>query len=295
MSPAHLEAVIQFFAERNYQFYSLDQVAQCLDQGVFPDKFVSFTFDDGYQDVYQYAYPIFQKYEVPFAVYISTNFPDQTAILWWYMLEEFLLNSSELKFRWQGQGYAFSAASTPEKEAAFAQLRRLILQEKTQESQLGLLHTLFEERYPQLLENANSMAMTWDEIIELSQDPLVSIGAHTQNHLPLSQISQALLEEEVAGSKAQIEAYIQKRVDHFAYPFGKRTEASIREFQSVKSAGFKTATTTRIGNIFPGHKAYLEALPRISINRATNNKVLALQTSGLISMVVNKGKQLITD
>ncbi|MEL7532062.1 MAG: polysaccharide deacetylase family protein [Bacteroidota bacterium] len=295
VSPEHLEAVIQFFAASNYQFYSLDQVADCLEKGTFPDKFVCFTFDDGYQDVYQYAYPIFKQYEVPFAIYISTNFPDQTAILWWYMLEDFLISSTEAKFQWQGQDYAFSLASRSEKEAAFARLRTLILQEKTQESQLSLLHCLFEERYPQLLENANSMAMSWDEIVEMSQDPLVTIGAHTQNHLPLSQISELMLEQEVAGSKAQIESYIQKRVDHFAYPFGKRTEASFREFQSVKSAGFRTATTTRIGNIFPGHKAYLEALPRISINRATNNKVLALQTTGLIPMVVNKGKQLVTD
>ncbi len=295
VSPAHLEAVIQFFASRNYQFYSLDQVADCLENESFPDKFVCFTFDDGYQDVYQYAYPIFKQYEVPFAVYISTNFPDQTAILWWYMLEEFLIASKEVSFQWQGQDYTFTVGNKTEKEAAFATLRTLILQEKTQESQLALLHTLFEEAYDHLLAKANSMAMSWEEIVEMSQDPLVTIGAHTQNHLPLSQISEVMLEQEVAGSKAQIESYIQKRVDHFAYPFGKRTEASIREFQSVKSAGFRTATTTRIGNIFPGHKAYPEALPRISINRATNDKVLALQTTGLIPMVVNKGKQLVTD
>ncbi|MFK7924893.1 MAG: polysaccharide deacetylase family protein [Bacteroidia bacterium] len=295
VSPTHLEEVIQFFAARNYQFYSLDQVAEALEKGDFSQKFVCFTFDDGYQDVYQYAYPVFQKYDVPFAVYISTNFPDQTAILWWYMLEEFLIESSAISFTWEGKDYAFSAATTAEKEAAFGSLRTLILQESTQAKLLELLGVLFEERFDSLLENANSMAMSWDEIIELSQDPIVTIGAHTKNHLTLSQISETLLAQEVAGSKTQIESYIETKVDHFAYPFGKRTEASLREFQSVKTAGFRTATTTRIGNIFPGHKAHLEALPRISINRATNSKVLALQTNGLIPMVVNKGKQLVTD
>ncbi|MEL6589324.1 MAG: polysaccharide deacetylase family protein [Bacteroidota bacterium] len=295
VSPEHLEQVIQFFRKRGYQFYDLDQVAAGLKRGRFDEKFVVFTFDDGYFDVYDYAYPVFQQYQVPFTIYVSTNFPDKTAILWWYMLEEFLIRSERVQFQWQGKGYAFGAADIPQKEAAFAHLRTLILQQPDQETLLQFLACLFEERYDSLLANAQSMAMSWSQIQSLAEDPLVTIGAHTQNHLPLSQISPELLWQEVAGSKEQIESYIQKRVDHFAYPFGKRTEASVREFEAVQKAGFRTATTTRIGNIFPGHRDHPAALPRISINRATNAKVLALQIDGLIPMLVNKGRQLITD
>lgn len=295
VSPEHLEEVIRFFLKRSYRFLSLDQLQATLDRGDSDQKFVVFTFDDGYQDVWQYAYPIFQQYKIPFAIYISTNFPDQTAILWWYMLEDFVLRKDYISFCLSGKTYDISCSSQEGKEAAFVRLRQIILNEPDQLRLPGILKAIFGDLYSDLMQNSQSLSLSWEQIRSLNQNPLVTIGAHTVNHYPLSQLDGSMLREEVEGSRLRIEQEIQTPVRHFAYPFGKKGEASLREFEFVRQAGFLTATTTRIGNIFPTHKNFPTALPRISINEVSHSPVLALQTTGLIPFVVNRGKRLITD
>ncbi|MEM6967143.1 MAG: polysaccharide deacetylase family protein, partial [Bacteroidota bacterium] len=138
------------------------------------------------------------------------------------------------------------------------------------------------------------LSMTWKQIQEISNDPLGNIGAHTVNHFPLRQLHKKDLQYEITASKKELEEKLGCAVEHFAYPFGKALEADRREFEIIKQLGFKTATTTRIGNIFPQHKNHLACLPRISINEVTKHSVLHLQTSGLLPFVVNKGKKIIT-
>ena len=295
VSPEHLEEVIQYFTKRDYQFLSLDQLQTVLNKGKIDHKFVVFTFDDGYHDVWQYAYPIFQQHNVPFAIYISTNFPDQTAILWWYMLEDFVLRKDNIYFCLSGKTYEISCSSQEEKEAAFASLRQIILNEPDQHKLPGILKAIFGDLYPVLMQDSQSLSLSWEQIRCLNQDPLVTIGAHTINHYPLTQLDEAKLQEEVVGSRLRIEQEIQTPIRHFAYPFGKKGEASLREFEFVQQAGFLTATTTRIGNIFSAHKDFPTALPRISINEVSRSPVLTLQTTGLIPFVVNRGRRVITD
>ena len=74
ITPEHLEQVIQYFRRKEYSFISLDQLSTSLETGNLPNnKFVVFTFDDGYRDNLEIAYPILKKYEIPFTVYITTG------------------------------------------------------------------------------------------------------------------------------------------------------------------------------------------------------------------------------
>ena len=49
---------------------------------------------------------------------------------------------------------------------------------------------------------------------------------------------------------------------------GGEGEAGTREFNVVKDLGFKSATTTRWGNIFKRHKNFLYCLPRIPLTNS---------------------------
>jgi len=295
ISPEHLEKTISFYKKEGYQFLSLDQVCDVLESSETSEKFVAFTFDDGYKDNFTVAYPILKKHKIPFAIYVTTNFPDHKAILWWYILEEAIIEKEQIDFVWKGRDYHFSCEDIEEKELAFDQIRSLINQWFELDHYEELLKTIFKKSKEDLYAYAEKMAMTWKEIKEISQDPLCTIGAHTINHYPLSQLSEDDLVFEINESKERIEKYIGKTVEHFAYPFGKKQEASLREFDAVKALQFKTGTTTRTGNIFKAHKDNMECLPRISINRVTDQHVLKLQSSGLLSFIIHKGKKVITN
>jgi peptidoglycan/xylan/chitin deacetylase (PgdA/CDA1 family) len=70
----------------------------------------------------------------------------------------------------------------------------------------------------------------------------------------------------MAGSADVIERELKARPAHFSFPYGDESSARARDFALAKMLGFKTAVTTRKGVLFPAHKRYLTALPRVSLN-----------------------------
>ena len=108
--------------------------------------------------------------------------------------------------------------------------------------------------------------MSWQELAVLASDPLVTIGAHTVNHVMLAKVPERTARAEMDMSRALIEAALGVRPEHLAYPVGDRTSAGSREFRLAGELGFKTAVTTRPGVIFPEHRRHLTALPRVSLN-----------------------------
>lgn len=69
ISPSRLVTIIQEYIRKGYEFISVAEVAERM-TGKQGQKFVAVTLDDGYADNYEVAYPIFQKYHVPFCIYV---------------------------------------------------------------------------------------------------------------------------------------------------------------------------------------------------------------------------------
>jgi len=62
--------------------------------------------------------------------------------------------------------------------------------------------------------------MTWENLSELVEIGH-TVGAHTKNHLRLSEINEDnLLKEEIIASGDRIEEMLTIKVEHFAFPFG---------------------------------------------------------------------------
>ena len=291
ITPEHLEKIINFFIKRNYCFLSIDQLSERFKSGILPDKkFVVFTFDDGYKDNLEIAYPIFRKYEIPFTVYITTGIPNKTAILWWYILEDMLLNMDTVQFRWKERTYFYNSRTSYEKEKAFELIQSFIHKNLSMDNYLELFGAVFKDFQSDLTMNSSILGMTWDEIRTLNNDSLVSIGAHTVNHFKLSALSKEDVRLEMLNSKIELEKQLGHPIKHFAYPYGKSHHASAREYKCSNDLGFNTATSTNIGNLFKENGQMLYSLPRININRVTDEHVLKLQTSGLLPLIINKRK-----
>jgi len=295
ISPEQFESTLNFYRNKGYRFVSMDQVYEILKSGKTSRPFVAITFDDGYRDNYTTAYPILKKHRIPFTIYITNCIPDRSIILWWYLLEDLVRAQSSISFQWKKNHYSFSCHSPIEKEQAFEKIRTLINQELTKDHERDLLKAIFGHFTDDLYYYSKTIGMNWEEINTLCRDPLATIGAHTVNHRSLRQLEADELAYEIMVSREQIEKQIGRTVEHFAYPFGKASEASLREFQLIKSLGFKTAVTTRMGNIFPAHHRHLECLPRININKASRTEVLQLQSSGMLPCLYHLGKKIVTD
>ena len=294
ITPEALEQTIQYFARRRYDVYSPDELHQFLTGTKKADKpFVLFTFDDGYVDNLTHAYPIFKKHNIPFTVNVSTCFPERTAIIWWYLLEDLILTREQLWFEYEGKIYDFDCKTSEAKTVTYAATRRLFKFANVQERQ-KLTQSVLLTNNVDIQKKADEVVLSWDQIKQLASDPLVTIGAHTVNHYVLSSLSAEEVQYEIAESRRILEAQLDKQIHHFAYPFGNRREVEAREFSIAAQCGFKTAMTTRTGNIFSAHNAYLNTLPRYDLTQISLPHDLALVASGARSMRVNRFRRVIS-
>ncbi len=294
ITPEFLEELINYFIELNYEIISLDSVHQRLSGKETGLPFVCFTFDDGYVDIFTVIHPLFMKYQQPYAVYVVSDFPDRKSVLWWYMLEDLVLKHNALSFRYADQGFSFTTRSATEKEASFAKIREVILS-VPQDQMTEVLDAVFSP-YSITAEDYNDLQMDWKQVVELSQESLVTIGAHTVHHYNLKQLTAEQVRWEIQTSKERLEQKIGRPVEHFAYPYGSRDEVGKREFDLAAESDFKTMVTVREGSIFSDHAAHLSCLPRVEITgRHQNLALVDVRRCGVVSLLRHGLMRVITE
>lgn len=88
--------------------------------------------------------------------------------------------------------------------------------------------------------------LTEEMIKELLKSGLITIGAHTKNHINLTRVSDSEAWSEIKGSKEKLEKTFGIKILDFAYPYGFFNEAAI---SLVKKSGYDTASSTILGSI----------------------------------------------
>ena len=82
------------------------------------------------------------------------------------------------------------------------------------------------------------------QVVELSNMPGVTIGAHGATHRSLTSLTSSELAAELQASKVDLEAVLQKPVTTMSYPFG-HVDESVRK--AAHDAGFTFAATSKCG------------------------------------------------
>ena len=266
VSPGFFAAVVRRLRRSGLDIVSLDEMYRRFVQRDFKRRFVCLTFDDGYRDLLQYAYPILKKHDVPFAVYVPTSFPDRIGEIWWVALERVIAGNDRIGLYVDGHERRFDVASADEKKNIYQQLYWWLRNLPTEEELRTNIRDLCARYGIDMKALCDELCMTWEDIAELSRDPLVTIGAHTVNHYMLKKTTERVARAEMEMSRAVIESAIGIRPNHLAYPVGDPASAGPREFALAAELGFKTAVTTQPGVLFRENGKHLTALPRISLN-----------------------------
>lgn len=267
ITPKFFERVLRILKRMRVDVISIDEMHRRFIAGEFKRRFVVLTIDDGYKDIKEFAYPLLQKYEMPFTLYIPTSFPDQLGELWWLGLEAVIAQNNRIGLTINGENRYFDCATVAQKRELYNEVYGYLRSLKSEKEMRAIVRDLCACYRVDMAALCRDLSMTWGEIAEMVEDPLVTIGAHTVSHSMLKKLpDDAAVRAEMEQSRSVLEAALGKRPEHIAYPVGDPTSAGLREFRIAAELGFKTAVTTRPGVLFKAHRDHLTALPRISIN-----------------------------
>ena len=103
----------------------------------------------------------------------------------------------------------------------------------------------------------------------------MEVGAHSRTHPRLTGCSDTELQDEISGSKADLETLIGQPVTQFCYPYGDLDE---RVVAATRLAGFAAATTVQRGRAQAGDDAML--LRRVLVSGSTMPHLFLLKLLG---------------
>lgn len=116
---------------------------------------------------------------------------------------------------------------------------------------------------------AQAEFMTWDQARVMASGG-IAFGSHTLDHLSLPTLEPAQIMEQLAASKARIEAEIGQQVDGFSYPYGLPRDYRGNE-RYVAEAGYTWAVTGVHGSVRPASDVF--ALRRVKVEKDDGMRV----------------------
>jgi peptidoglycan/xylan/chitin deacetylase (PgdA/CDA1 family) len=242
MFERHLDAI-----GRHFRFASLDDIADRLASGEpFTEHVAAVTFDDGYRDVYEQAFPVLRRKGIPAAVFVVTDLVGRP---FWQIHDKL--------YHLVAKGFATWGDPRRELWRLLASLglpaTQLLRHRSATRSPLmtvsALLPDLSQTQVTRVMAALEAsigngfhqvpQTLTWPMLEEMRAAGF-TIGSHTRTHISLPAESMETVFTELEGSKREIEQQLRVPVRHFAYPGGQFTP---RDVDALERAGYKYGYT----------------------------------------------------
>jgi peptidoglycan/xylan/chitin deacetylase (PgdA/CDA1 family)/CelD/BcsL family acetyltransferase involved in cellulose biosynthesis len=238
---AVFEAHMRYLA-RHYRVVSMGEVSRRL-EGDSREMVVGVTFDDGYRDNYEHAFPILKRYNIPATVFLTTGSLDSGEPLWFEAMAEAIKQSGQeyldLEFDIPRRFWLRTQAERLETNGQlFALLREL----NDTERRTRLDEIVARLGTPKQCERRGKM-LSWDQV-RLMKANGIDFGGHTVTHPFLSKLTPGEAAWEVTECKRRVEQEIQSEVDLFAYPNGREEDFASSSKDVLRHAGYRAAVTT---------------------------------------------------
>ena len=283
VSPRNFEEQLQVL-QKKYRVIAVSELVQQLYCKDIKEKCVCLTFDDGYSDNYVAAKPLLEKYATPTSFFIPSEYIDKNNPFWWDELEDLILKSSTLpailSLSIGGENLLFHLNSEALTDFQVQQQQSWVWPAPPPTDRCSLYLHLWERlkplAYPEIQlvlknlkewagyiapANKNNIPMTGVQLKTLAAHPLFTIGLHTVTHPALAFHSYEVQSKEIAGNREWMVAFINKRAEALAYPYGNFNDTTVAV---LKEQGILAGFTTESKLISKNDSPY--RLGRFQVN-----------------------------
>lgn len=237
LHPKLFEEQIDYLS-KNFGIISLNNLCEMITKGTIPKKAVVITFDDGYKDNYEIAFPILKEYNVSATIFLATGAIEQKKLFWWDLVNYALFHTDIESIEIEDIG-TYKLSSDEEKTKAGLNIQeKLKKMDNNKKSYLiNELLNLTDVHIPEKL--GKKYVLSWKEIKKMNKNG-IEFGAHTVNHPILTNVSHDEAKWEIINSKNSIEENLGTDIKLFAYPNGDFND----EISAlVKSLGFNSSVS----------------------------------------------------
>ncbi|MEP6915203.1 MAG: polysaccharide deacetylase family protein [Acidobacteriota bacterium] len=236
----HFRAQMQWL-RRHCTLLDVRDLRATVEAGKQPGPSVLITFDDGYRDYHEVAYPILRELRIPAVNFLPTHFIDHGGIFWWdaINLAVRVTRRDEVTLPWASARITLDAAG------------RRVVGRMCKDRLKQLMHDELPAELDAILDRlgvnsrqleAERHVMTWDQV--RATMALTTYGGHLHTHPLVSRIGVEQLEAEIRICRDRLAAETGTAPRTFAYPDGDVVSAAK---PLLTKYGFETAFTIREG------------------------------------------------
>lgn len=241
---------------KHFELVHLDDWLDALAENrPLPRHACAVTFDDGWRDNYQYAFPVLERLGVPATVYLVSDLVGSSYSFWPNALAKLVASGSQADTArlpaWL-QAVIEETARAGLARGSAAHIDAIINRCKGSRSDEEMLDALREAANPAPAERD---LMSWDEIREAHRSGLVRFGSHTRRHQRLTKVRDAeQLRDEIVASREVIAEQLGTPPRTFCYPNG---DVSPEALELVRRHYSGAVTTARSWNTAASDKHLL--------------------------------------
>jgi peptidoglycan/xylan/chitin deacetylase (PgdA/CDA1 family) len=252
-TPEALDMHISLLKRLGAEFVSLDNWLDAQQQNkTLPRLAVAVTFDDGWQDNYEHAFPVLKKHKVSATIFLVSRRIDTPWQFWPEQVLDLLVNHTHHldheALQWL-RPYLGDRPTNKQSASPYTILQADSVINRIKALDDHTIETNLEQTRNELpvLGQANLNArplLNKQELDTMLASGLVTFGAHTRHHYRLNHLeNQSALENEIAGSQQDLEELGLQPVSIFCYPNGDITSKG----EQLVEGHFSAACTTERG------------------------------------------------
>lgn len=248
-TPEALDAQVTFWKSR-FRTATLEEAIDMVESpGRHSGTAVLFTFDDGYLDNYESAFPILKGHGVEGVFFLPTSYIGTNRMAWWDSVAYIIRNCRKKSFRLTSPAAEFDLPVNG-RDATIAKVLDLYrrLSSSNSESFLSMLEEACDSPRPN---GSDRCFLNWEEAADMARGGM-AIGSHTHSHEILSRLTPEEQLQELVTSRAILEQRLGRSVPSLSYPVGLRDSFSTATQEAAKQAGYRIAFSFYGGLNVPG-------------------------------------------
>ncbi|MFX0135826.1 MAG: polysaccharide deacetylase family protein, partial [Candidatus Hodarchaeota archaeon] len=245
-----------------YTIISLKEAIEILKKNLeITNNLIVITFDDGYRDNFENAFPILKNLQIPFTIFLTVNCIQSGKPLWIdYIINAIdRMNDDLLDLR--NIGFGIYSLKTPINKADAVE--KIVMKGKNLINRNVLIDYILEKANLDYKDKIfKNIMLSWDEVKKMKGEN-VTFGSHSLNHYILSNLSFKEIELEISESKKILEDKLGCEINFFSYPNGSATDFNEYSKKVLKKYGYDCACSLIRGANYINTDLY--ALKRIGI------------------------------
>ncbi len=225
-----------------------------------PDGAVAITFDDGFRNNHDTAWPILEQYGVPATIYIATGYIGTGRMIWTDRLEAAFLESerNRLDATIQGRRFDYHLNDESMRTSSFLDVKAWCKTLPATELESAVDEILDALDFAPVPDSPLYAFADWDQVRAMAKSPLIDIGAHTVDHVSLAKTPEPEMRRQIDESLAHVTHELERPCDLFSYPEGTEADYDDAVIDHLRSHGIDHAPSAiegdnEIGTTDPFH------------------------------------------